>query len=332
MKQLTFALSVAVLSSFLPPAHAAPTVISVQQEIDQLRTVATTKFESANEIKIKIANLSRESKNLKSGQKTVQRKMDSSRKYLAKMAIENYKQGGIGEGMTLLFSNDPSRYLSDASALDILNRRYGEEVRRFTYSEQKLASSQLVVADKTNQLKAEQTRLNAEVASAQNSLKKAETILQSLKKSDRILLVKRENASQKKILKISKKYAQSYVGDNSRGSSALRFALRQIGDIYVWGGAGPTRWDCSGLTLRSFQFSGVSLPHSAAVQFGYGKLVSYKSLKPGDLLFFGRPISHVSIYMGGGKMVQAPRAGKKVEVVPFTLMFGYKPFIGARRI
>lgn len=332
MKRVIFAVSAIFLSSFMIPAQAAPGVISVQREIDQLRTVATTKFESANETKIKIADLLRASKNLKSGQKAVQKQVDSSRKILAKMAIEKYKQGGIGEGMALLFSKDPSRYVSDASALDILNRRYGEEVRRFTYSEQKLAGSQLVIADKTTQLKAEQTRLNAEVASAQNSLQRAEKILQSLKKSDRILLVKRENDSQRKTLKISIKYAQSYVGDNSRGSIALRFALRQIGDIYVWGGAGPTRWDCSGLTLRSFQVSGVSLPHSAAVQFGYGKLVSYKSIKPGDLLFYGRPISHVSIYMGGGKMVQAPRAGKKVEVVPFTLMFGYKPFIGAKRI
>jgi cell wall-associated NlpC family hydrolase len=55
-------------------------------------------------------------------------------------------------------------------------------------------------------------------------------------------------------------------------------------------------------------------------------------VKPGDLLFFGKPISHVSIYMGGGKMVQAPRPGKRVEVVALTRMFGKKPFVGARRL
>jgi cell wall-associated NlpC family hydrolase len=55
-------------------------------------------------------------------------------------------------------------------------------------------------------------------------------------------------------------------------------------------------------------------------------------VKPGDLLFFGKPISHVSIYMGGGKMVQAPRPGKKVEVVKFSKRFGAKPFVGARRL
>ena len=60
--------------------------------------------------------------------------------------------------------------------------------------------------------------------------------------------------------------------------------------------------------------------------------ISFSQVKPGDLLFFGKPISHVSIYLGGGKMVQAPRPGKRVEVVNFTKKFGAKPFVGARRI
>jgi len=84
--------------------------------------------------------------------------------------------------------------------------------------------------------------------------------------------------------------------------------------------------------MRAFQKAGVSLPHSSRVQVKYGKSIAYSNVKPGDLLFFGKPISHVSIYMGGGKMVQAPRPGKRVEVVPFTKMFGRKPFVGARRL
>jgi len=112
----------------------------------------------------------------------------------------------------------------------------------------------------------------------------------------------------------------------------LKFALAQVGDVYVWAAAGPTRWDCSGLTMRAFQKAGVSLPHSSRIQVKYGKNIPISSLKPGDLLFFGKPISHVSMYMGGGKMVQAPRPGKRVEVVKFVTMFGKKPFVGARRL
>ena len=122
------------------------------------------------------------------------------------------------------------------------------------------------------------------------------------------------------------------MGDNSRGSKALKYALMQVGDVYVWAAAGPTRWDCSGLTMRAFQQSGVSLPHSSRAQIRYGKSISSRSLKPGDLVFFGKPISHVAMYMGGGKMVHAPRPGKRVEVTSFTMAFGRKPFVGARRL
>ena len=118
----------------------------------------------------------------------------------------------------------------------------------------------------------------------------------------------------------------------SRGSKALKYALQQVGDVYVWAAAGPTRWDCSGLTMRAFQQAGVSLPHSSRIQIRYGKSISSRSLKPGDLVFFGKPISHVAMYMGGGKMVHAPRPGKRVEVTNFTMSFGRKPFVGARRL
>lgn len=332
MRRAIFGAFALFFASLVTPAQAAPTVTSVQREIDQLRTLAAEKFEAANEAKIKIEKLVRESRNLRSGEASVRKQVESSKNYFAKIAVERYKQDGLGEGLGLLFSKDPSRYLSDASSLEVLNRRYANEVRKLASSQQRLVASQLVIRDKTSELRSQQTRLNVEVATAKSALIKSEKMLKSLNVSDRVRLVKRAKASQSKILKTSKKYAQTFIGDNSRGSKALKYALQQIGDIYVWGGAGPARWDCSGLTLRSFQKSGVSLPHSAAVQFRYGKLVSYRKLKPGDLLFFGRPISHVSIYMGGGKMVQAPRAGKRVEVVPFTLIFGYKPFVGAKRI
>ena len=59
-----------------------------------------------------------------------------------------------------------------------------------------------------------------------------------------------DDADQAKILAESKRLAALYAGGSTRGAIALRFALNQVGDIYVWGGAGPTKWDCSGLTTR----------------------------------------------------------------------------------
>ena len=72
--------------------------------------------------------------------------------------------------------------------------------------------------------------------------------------------------------------------------AAVQFALDQVGKPYVCGAAGPDAYDCSGLTMASWQQGGVSLPHSAADQYNYGHHVSFDQLQPGDLMFFYQPI------------------------------------------
>ena len=332
VKKLSMWLLAATLVLQFTPASAAPTVASAQREVDRLRTQAATKFEAANEATIRIKQLERETAALRAKESGIQKDLDASSKVLAQIAISNYKSNGFGQSFELMFSVDPQQYLADAGVLDVISRGYSRKLQEHEANQQRVQASQLVVADRTALLRKEKEQLNKEVAAAKTALSRAEKILLSLKKEDRARLAALEANREKKIFEDSKKYASSYKGDNSKGSVALKYALAQIGDVYVWAAAGPTRWDCSGLTMRSFQKAGISLPHSSKAQIRYGKSVSYSNLKPGDLVFFGKPISHVSIYMGNGKMVQAPRPGKKVEVVPMTMRFGYKPFVGARRL
>jgi cell wall-associated NlpC family hydrolase len=315
-----------------PSAQAAPSVASAQRDVDKLRTLAAEKYEAANEANIRIKQLERENVALQAREALLKEQLSASSEVLARIAIAKFQGHGFGKTIDLMFSTDPTRYLSDASVLELISRGYAQDVQDFTRIKQKVQASRYVVSDKTKLLEREKLRLNKEVTAAKVALAKAERILNSLKKEDRERLAQQEAARENKILSDSKKFAASYAGDNSRGSIALKYALQQIGDVYVWAAAGPTRWDCSGLTMRAFQKAGVSLPHSSRIQVRYGKSISYNAVKPGDLLFFGKPISHVSIYMGGGKMVQAPRPGKKVEVVNLTKRFGSKPFVGARRL
>ena len=332
MKRVLTSLLIAVFMAQSIQAQAAPSVASVQRDIDRLRTLAAEKYEAANEATLKIKALQKETGTLQQREEIIQKELSVVSKVLARIAISEYQGSGFGKSFELLFSSDPTQYLSDASVLDGVSKGYSKQLREYAATKQRVQATQLVLGDRTALLLAEQKRLNQQVAEAKTALLKAEKLLKSLAKADRERLLREEAARENKILSDSKRYAASYKGDNTRGSIALKFALQQIGDIYVWAAAGPTRWDCSGLTLRAFQKAGVSLPHHSGSQFKYGKQVAYSNLKPGDLLFFGKPISHVSIYMGGGKMVQAPRAGKKVEVVPLTKMFGRKPFVGARRL
>jgi peptidoglycan DL-endopeptidase CwlO len=105
----------------------------------------------------------------------------------------------------------------------------------------------------------------------------------------------------------------------------LLAALSRVGMPYVWGAAGPTAFDCSGLVQWSFARAGVVMPRVAADQARTGPEVPVSQLQPGDLLFYHTDptapdyISHVAIYLGDGKMIQAPEPGEYVEIVPVDL-------------
>ncbi len=104
---------------------------------------------------------------------------------------------------------------------------------------------------------------------------------------------------------------------NDRVSRVLAYAAAQLGDRYVWGATGPDAFDCSGLVLRAWQQAGVTLPRTSAVQSATGRPVARADLRPGDLVFFYAPVSHVGLYIGGGKMINAanPRTGVRVASV-----------------
>ena len=100
----------------------------------------------------------------------------------------------------------------------------------------------------------------------------------------------------------------------SAAGVAVQAALAQVGDPYSWGASGPDAFDCSGLTMYAWAQAGVSLPHSSAGQYSVTQRVSSGAWQPGDLLFYGSPIHHVAMYIGGGQIVEAPYTGTTVRV------------------
>jgi cell wall-associated NlpC family hydrolase len=110
---------------------------------------------------------------------------------------------------------------------------------------------------------------------------------------------------------------------------AVDTALAQQGKPYVWGGAGPDSFDCSGLTQYAYAAAGITLPHSSSMQSTLGAPVAYADLQPGDLVFFYSPVSHVGMYIGNGQMVHAGTSGDVVKVIDLAYM---PDFNSARRI
>lgn len=96
---------------------------------------------------------------------------------------------------------------------------------------------------------------------------------------------------------------------------AIEAASSVLGTPYAWGGASPeTGFDCSGLTMWAWAHAGVSLPHSSELQYATLPHVPRDQLQPGDLVFFYSPIHHVGLYIGGGRMIDAPHTGAVVAI------------------
>ena len=134
---------------------------------------------------------------------------------------------------------------------------------------------------------------------------------------------------------------------SGRGQVAANAALSQLGVAYSWGGgnaSGPTYgfgtganvkgFDCSGLTLYAWAQAGVSLYHSAQMQYDGSSKVAISQLQVGDLVFYGTSssdISHVAIYIGGGQVVHAPNSQSVVQIGSVYLWNGYFSWVGAGR-
>jgi len=321
-----------IFSSILIPssASAAPNLIEVQGRVRDLQEQAATAAEGAQDAKVQLAKLKRTLDSVQQQATQQGASVDQMNKTIGAIAAEQYKSGPLSQSLELLFSSDPALYLSAAGSLEAVTRKKSADLKKFSVATQRLNATTFTVTDKLALVRAAEAKFTKQLAIANGKLQQAEDLLAKLTAAERERLAKlnedEENADQERSLADAGKYA-NVAG---RGGVAIKYALAQIGDRYVFGAAGLINWDCSGLTMRAFQAAGVSLPHSSRAQYNYGKSIARKDLLPGDSVFFGKPISHVAIYVGGNRMLHAPRTGARVKIAEFSL--GKKPYIGARRL
>jgi len=328
----TLVLALVLAASLASPAQAKQTIEEVRAQVIMLQEDAAEAAEGAQAAKVQLANLKKQLSSVQAEEADQKASLERLRQSLGAIANSQYMNGGLSDSLELLFSQDPTLYLSAAGSLEAVTRRKASQLRKYAVAKQRLEATSITVEQKVKIVAATEARYRKQAALAQSKLKEAQTLLNKLRKEDRARLAALNKKEQDEAQRRSLAAAKGLNSVSGRAGIALRYAMNQIGDNYVFGAAGPTRWDCSGLTMRAFQSAGVSLPHSSRAQFNRGKSVARSALKPGDLIFFGRPISHVGIYLGGSKMVHAPRPGARVQVATFGAWFGRKPYVGARRL
>jgi cell wall-associated NlpC family hydrolase len=240
-----------------------------------------------------------------------QSQLDKSEQKLAASAAAAYRSGGLDATMSLVTSGSPQTFLDQTATL--------QEVSHFQ-------ASQLAAADLAQRtMSAAQVLHNAEVAQQKETLStisKQRNAINSLVDQSKAILSRLSTAAQAQYSSQQNAVAAhetalrgSYDGPASgQAAAAVEFAYAQLGKPYVYGGSGPSSFDCSGLTMESWAAAGVSLPRTAADQQAALPAVSIGDLEPGDLVFYGDPAYHTAIYIGGGQIIQAPHTGTVVQI------------------
>ena len=188
-------------------------------------------------------------------------------------------------------------------------------------------TSQLADDAKRDQAQADDLQQQARLAadSAEAEAKDARRLYDAAEKASdaaRLLVAKAEDKRSPGSNAANVQAYQDLPSDASVTAKVLAFARAQIGEPYVFGAAGPSSWDCSGLTMGAFAAAGRDIGgHGVNVQFqlarSKGLLLPYSSAQPGDLLFYGSgDYYHVAIYSGSGRMIEAPMPGRDVREIP----------------
>ena len=120
--------------------------------------------------------------------------------------------------------------------------------------------------------------------------------------------------------------------NGSLGQQAVQVAMQYLGVPYVWGGASPSGFDCSGLTMYAYAQLGISLPHYTGAQWNAGPHVSRDQLQPGDLVFFTPSLGHMGMYVGDGSFIHAPHTGDVVKISSLADPWYSSEYQGAVRV
>jgi cell wall-associated NlpC family hydrolase len=290
----------------------------VKTQVEALDTRAEYAAERYNGAREKHDKLISEKKQAKKRLDKAENRINDLQEHLNTRASDMYRSGRLGVMEVLLGAEDFEQFAATWDVLKNLNQADAS------------ATSEMKV------VRAEAKAAHAEVSAKEKSAAKQQSIMLSNKKEVEAQLSEREHKlagleAEVRILQAREEAARAAAARSNSGggdggnfpppqraprSEIVSVARKYLGARYVWGATGPNTFDCSGFTSYVYRQVGVSIPRTSRDQIGAGERVSRSDLAPGDLVFFGSPIHHVGMYIGGGMMIHAPNSGDVVRIAP----------------
>jgi len=294
----------ALVGGLLPAtqAHAAPSVTDIEAQIDKLWNTLEPLVEQYNGVHYQLQQNQAKQIALSKQMAPLQVQVELTELRVGAMSAQLYMNGPGSNLNALLESGSPATLADQLSSLNQLARdqqktvaSVRDQVNQFTAQKQSL-----------DILVAQQKKQDADLAARKNQITAQLNQLQQL----RTQAYGASGSAGGTLKPVNCPY--TYIGGKA-GTAATK-ACSLIGHPYGWGDAGPTYYDCSGLTMAAWASAGVSLAHYTVTQHSQTKRISANQLQPGDLVFYGSDLHHVAMYVGGGWVVHAPKPGDHVRM------------------
>ncbi len=238
------------------------------------------------------------------------------RAQIGSIAATAYENGSLSSSAALLTSGNPQQILNQSSILLELSSTNSAAMQQFISAARDLNGAQQSAK-----------RAQEGIAQLKSSLGVRQQSLNKLISQEKALLAQLTPAQQQAAVPGGGTGGGSggttpkptpYRGPTgTQAEKAVQFAFAQIGKPYVWGATGPNSYDCSGLMMASWAYAGVSVPRVSYAQMSSLPAIPTSDLQPGDILGFAGN-SHVGMYVGGGKLIDAPQTGEDVEEIPLS--------------
>ena len=306
----------AIAGVFIAPsaAHATPSVEDLRKQIAAKSTKLEAVVEKYNKTREDLKKSKAEAATLEKSMKPLQEQIDAAQEKVNAIAVRAYKGGNFAAMSSVLESGSAAKAVDRLTTIDHIASANQREIDAFLAARKDKEGRSAKLAEL---VKSQQKTLD-ELATKRKDIDKELAHLYELRRQ--------AYGQAQEAARTTSGSSSSAQAPNVSGKAgvAVRFAYGALGKPYVWAAAGPSGYDCSGLTLAAWRAAGYSLPHNAAMQYNQLPKISRSQLKAGDLVFYNG-LGHVAIYVGDGKVIHSPTFGEVVKVASVDMMsiYGY---------